>query len=953
MGAPASPNSTFQSEGMESELENDAAPIPPMVHRMNQPVEENTPTEGPEPSASPLPPNNQTPEGPALPPPPELHLSQEQMQEILRETFPPEQLRLEQMMNPPTPPQAQPKKKKKGFDIDKFLPGIGPVKFAPLLSTEKFGLSLKLPNGMEFSLFVAPGEVTPPPGLRPEDPVPGQVMPKMMVGSPETPQEQEADAIANQMVPDTPGPAPIVSASDFAPPPMVTPEPKEPPVAEAEDSDTGFDYSWEDFAGAVKKTNPLVGKKTTVTNSKAVIRKKDKKWTSLHKLIPIGSEVEIMETDPWYDTSPKYVKVRGQNPALSDVWEVLEDDYKEQNMIEYGWTLYSNLDPIFVASASTAGSTTGGKAVQAAPSLPKTDEDWQKLISSARGGVSLDTQWSFDEKALNSKILYEFRVTSLSDKQNKQFKKLVMPLMKAVKTYANLQKELKHGAFLIPGLLQEKNDLIDKRVKEGLLKIKFGKSGGFKASLTKGFNRVFSRRYDFPISSKVQDAMVKSINEQIRAFLKANSTDNLVQLDATKVTELKKIVKDGLNTFVTKVKSLEPKLKSKRDEAERTFKAIVAEKKSKKWGKKDQSYKELWEFVDALDTSEGILVDVPFTRYMVTMADDAEVILQPTIKASINNVRPGGHIGGKTERYNEGTKKKVIQESYAHVKDETERKQMEDTARRFINTLEVNEGRPDGMNSWDTLFVTAGPGLGAAGRLQKAMHEYKTAYPADFHSYFGQFGIDVEHPKSKVYYLTVRVPSDPKLRTDSMRDVHSDGKLIIGSSTAGHSMSSSKYKKDEASEFIAHDPVLLTRFMYAGRQASFQEFLLSAALDSIHKAEKLAFKVPDGTGGTHTVNWKKFVAPLGADYVAVTTALLGYRQHASGTKFENAKADLKAKYIEVMGTRPPAEATEKERLQLVQLVPTLMKSDKHGVYKKQFPDVADKVFPVKKKKEKK
>lgn len=72
------------------------------------------------------------------------------------------------------------------------------------------------------------------------------------------------------------------------------------------------------------------------------------------------------------------------------------------------------------------------------------------------------------------------------------------------------------------------------------------------------------------------------------------------------------------------------------------------------------------------------------------------------------------------------------------------------SAQRVILPVLLNEGKFDGINSWDNSFLSFGTFQwtlgysGSEGELPALLKRIKTLYPEGFHRYFGQYGIDVD-----------------------------------------------------------------------------------------------------------------------------------------------------------------------------------------------------------------
>lgn len=598
-----------------------------------------------------------------------------------------------------------------------------------------------------------------------------------------------------------------------------------------------------------------------------------------------------------------------------------------------GAGLFDDLAQLFAPVVDAASSmwdavTHGGAkdpAKPKAPELPATDDAWQDTMAAARDQIEVTQRYAVPTRALNPDLLMAIRTSDVEGKSSfydvltnkgERTKGVAGANLTPGRLAYRLGTELEaraEAAATVPTLLATKLALIDGAAPTGAL-AKSKSAGG-------------------NLRVKLRADLGKPAQAAIDAWFHAHYQGSKLVASAAEVTELRTLMTSSVAAIAT-----DPA----RDERIATLRADIVACEARVRGvlrarateTKAAKAKALWTQLADLAESEGVFVDRALESYRIEAEDGTVTTLAPVNAISVNFLNPGGlkNGGGK---YSDATIDSVLADEYTG--DDAADKAS--ATKKFIHTLNRNEGGPASMNTWDGEIVSAGPGLSGSGRLQKSMLAFKAEDPGGFQAALGKLGVDIVKQKRGNPYFTVRVPRDVAAIPPAMRDQVAPGELIVGSSTTGVDKGSDAYEECRALRYISKDPVLMSRFMFAGQHA-YQRFLIKEAAQSMHEAEAFAF-----TAGDRRVAWAPLIEPLGADWLAATEAVIAYRYHASAAIFEDLRARAGAHYTASFGARDPATLSDDERKQIGRFVAGQLKPGKYAIYRAQFPAVAADVFP--------
>lgn len=560
-----------------------------------------------------------------------------------------------------------------------------------------------------------------------------------------------------------------------------------------------------------------------------------------------------------------------------------------------------------------------------APKLPDSDEAWQAEMAHARAEVTVQQRYAVPTRALNPDLLFAVRIANVEHRDtfydvltHKDRTKgragpdltpgqLAYQLGSALETRAEAEAR-------VPELLAGKLALLDKAAPGGAIDTSKSAGGTLRVALGKDLGKAARARIDDWIKAHYQGARLI--------------------VSAVEVAELRTLITDvvGATARDPERDARIEQLRADTSACEVRVRALLRRKASET---KAGAAQTLWNTLAELAERDGVFVDRALESYRIEAEDGSTTKLDPALLISVNYLNPGGLRSGGGS-YRDATVDDVLAGEYAGDPGAADKAA---AAKKFIHTLNRNEGGPASMNTWDGEIVSAGPGLSGGGRLQKSMRAYKVADPAGFHDALGKFGVDIVAGKGNPYF-TVRVPDDINAIPPALRALVTPGQVIIGSATTGASKGGDTYQECAALRYISKDPVLMSRFMYAG-QHSYQRFLIEEAADSMHKAELFSFLVDE-----QRIGWTALISPLGQDWLAATEAVIAYRYHASASTYEALKVKAADHYRASFGAdRAPASLTTSERKQIGRFVAWQLKPGKYKVYREQFPSVADEVFP--------
>jgi hypothetical protein len=562
----------------------------------------------------------------------------------------------------------------------------------------------------------------------------------------------------------------------------------------------------------------------------------------------------------------------------------------------------------------------------AAPELPATDEAWQATMAEARAGLEVTQRYSVPTRALNPSLLMAIRISHVDPKS--QFYDVL--------TNKGERTKGKAGADLTPGRLAYRlgTELEARAEAEAAMPTLLATKLALVDGAAPGGAIAKSKSAGGNLRVKLRADLGKPAQAAIDAWFHAHYHGSKLVAEAPDVADLRRLVQDSVAATAA-----DPA----RDERIATLRADIVACEARVRGllraratdTKAAKARALWTQLADLADAEGVFVDRAFESYRIEAEDGTVTTLAPVNAISVNFLNPGGFKnGGGT--YSDATIDSVLADEYTG--DGAADQQA--ATKKFIHTLNRNEGGPASMNTWDGEIVSAGPGLSGSGRLQSSMAAFKAEDPGGFQAALGKFGVDIVKPKRGNPYFTVRVPRDPAAIPPALRDQVTPGELIIGSATTGASKGSAAYEECRALRYISKDPVLMSRFMFAGQHA-YQRFLIKEAAQSMHKAEAFSF-----TAGARRVEWTPLIQPLGADWLAATEAVIAYRYHASAAIFEDLRTKAAAHYTASFGDRDPALLTDDERKQIGRFVAGQLKPGKYAIYRAQFPSVASDVFPA-------
>jgi hypothetical protein len=661
-----------------------------------------------------------------------------------------------------------------------------------------------------------------------------------------------------------------------------------------------------------------VGEVVTVTDSDARVRDPAAGWAATGAVIPPGTSVTVIAIDG------KYVQVTGVDGT------------------EWGWTKKTNFGG---SKGKGKGPDPAGpeEPIKPPPVLPSSDDEWQDLITESRDNVTVTENYSVATRALNPALLVAIRYSHL-DKLGDFYDVLTQ---KSEKTKGKTGDELTPGrlAFRLgtelveeaeataarPTLLATKLALIDKVSPDGTIDIKKSAGGNLRIALGKDLS--------------------KSAQATVNDFIKARYQGGRLILTAIEVTELRDVVMAAVSA-TTSDPDRTARIAQLRADIVACETRVRAVLRSRATGTANKKKQALWTQLADLAETDGVFVDRMLTSYSMEHEDGSVTNLAPALAISVNYLNPGGFKNGGG-KYSDKTIDSVLDDVYAGDPEATAKS---DATKKFIHTLNRNEGGPASMNTWDGEIVTGGPGLSGSGRLQRSMADYKEHDPGGFHDTLGKFGVDIKSQRESSKspgkmvttnpYFLVRVPAELDKIPPALRGTVTPGEVIVGSSSTGSPKGGGSYVECAALKYISQDPVLMSRFMFAG-QHSYQLFLIKEAANSMKSASAFSFLVQDGTPGGMRVNWDDLIAPLGADWLAATQAVIAYRYHASGKIGESLKVKAAAFYASSIGTdRTPEELTDDERKSIGRFVAGQLKSGKYKIYRKEFPSVASEVFPA-------
>ena len=352
------------------------------------------------------------------------------------------------------------------------------------------------------------------------------------------------------------------------------------------------------------------------------------------------------------------------------------------------------------------------------------------------------------------------------------------------------------------------------------------------------------------------------------------------------------------------------------------------------------------EAVSTLIESEGLIQEFPVDSWEVNFDDSSKAtILAPHSGANANYLDfPGGYFHGGSAFKDENFTA-ALDEAYdtSTARGKKERA----AAEHGLNILGRHEGGAGSLNTWDNAIVSLGSGIAGNGPLQKVFWRYKMKAPADFFEMVGRYGIDIRKDRQNAYF-TVKVPSKTELRSDEFLDTYSNGAEIKGSDKSS--------RPCPALKFIASDPILSARFRYVTLHSDeMQKALIGRAVDSIKKGQNYDFVVPKADGTEIHVDWNEVVGPLGDEYLAATQAVIAYKYHGSPDFYGRYNSKKKGKglrglmqdaYMDIAGEKQPADLSSEERLKMAKAMTRLLKKKKINTYRKEFPGVADELFPL-------
>ena len=539
-------------------------------------------------------------------------------------------------------------------------------------------------------------------------------------------------------------------------------------------------------------------------------------------------------------------------------------------------------------------------------------------MAEARAAVTLTTNYAVESLVVNPDLLYKIRSTKIDPREPFYDvlvgKKGMAPTHLAYKLGDALRTKAAAEAGA-PVLRAERLALVEKHVKDGTIDIKKSVAGTMRAALGRDLG-------------KAQRTMIDD-------WIKARYDGGRLTLTAEEVLELRALV-DKAVTEHTSDPARDSAIDAIRADIAAVEHVVRARFRAEEAKTTKPGRKALWGALAGIAEADGVFVTRTLASYTIEHEDGSQSQLDPALARSQHFLNPGGFKAGGG-RYDDATVDDVLAGVYGTDPENAEKAA---AAKKFLHTLNKNEGGPGSMNTWDSEIVTAGPGLAGSGRLQGSLFKFKEADPDGYFDALGKFGIDIVKKGKGNAHFTVRVPTEESAIPAEMRALVTPGEVIIGSTKTGAKKSSPDYKECPALRYISKDPILLSRFMYAGEHA-YQRFLIEAGVGSMQKAEGFTFTV---AGQRFT--WESVAEPLGADWLGATQAVIAYRYHASPTIFEALQGKVASFYASAFGTdREPASLTDEERKRIARFVTGQIKTSKYSAYRKEFPTVADELFP--------
>ncbi len=576
------------------------------------------------------------------------------------------------------------------------------------------------------------------------------------------------------------------------------------------------------------------------------------------------------------------------------------------------------------------------------PDVPTTDEAWQETILDARTSVTMQEDWSFETPVVNTRLLWLIRLSKLKnrDAYYSVFKKRKGVLGLA----ANLFRHRKVVQDVLPIINAKVEKRISKLVKDGKIDVKAKKFNGVKNDIIKRLKKQ-EKKLNIP-------GLFNPIKTGVKNWIKSSvNSERRIVLDAAGIHDLKGLV--GM-LFQERIGELVKELKPRED----TVKKHLAEKAKAEPKKGKQARHDLWVALSQEAEHNGVFVEQKVRRVTTTMEDGASVTLSSTVANSKHMLneegyRYGGNIGYSADAV-------ALAMERLDIKDPGRAGKME----KFLKTLATNEGKANSMNTWDSELVTAGAGLSGSGRLQRAMYRFKQEDPGKFHQVLGKFGVDIVKDGGEGNaYFTVRVPDDASMIPAKLTGKVTPGQFIKGSKSTGSGKTMDRFSDAPALYYIAHDPLLLTRFMYAGHFASYQAIILEESSGSLRRGEHLTLTIPPKSKEKNKkartsdepepeavapikVKWTDVMSGLDNEYLEATQAVAGYRYHASASTYQKLQKAVSQYYFDNIGQKAPEALTVDEKKQLARFLTSQLKDTKYGAYRKQFPGVAEELFPA-------
>lgn len=203
--------------------------------------------------------------------------------------------------------------------------------------------------------------------------------------------------------------------------------------------------------------------------------------------------------------------------------------------------------------------------------------------------------------------------------------------------------------------------------------------------------------------------------------------------------------------------------------------------------------------------------------------------LRPS-RPGINVDRPGGFMAGGSTPIPEEVYRRVTPRVFTDIEDPEQRAETTERAEQIMATWSHNEGRSDSLNTWDRVRLTLGPGIAAAGVLQRVFLILWQRDPEAFDQLFGRYGIGIHaNRRGRNPRLSVVVP-EPDPENPPPAGTAAPGTRLTGS---------------DAIDWIIQDPVLLLQLRRAGRHPSMQEAMVEAVAGySVRAAVDFELRLP-------------------------------------------------------------------------------------------------------------